>query len=275
MSVRSMLVAVLLYLAVLPAYAQDQKNVDELGIDEKLQRVYELHRVGETVSLKPHEFRFNFGVAYAFEDKSEIGIHSSSRSLALQSSFAYGITDWLETSVTVPVQWNQSRIETPDATLEQTSIGGLGDVSVQMIVTLPVKAFELTGIFGLTLPTGRDGIGQPGIRSRLGLNVATVLRPAFLFGGLAWEHDWKTGLNGINYVGGVGFYLNHSLSAGLELSGTRFLNPPRGGIYDTASATVQISYQITPNLGLTPYMSFGLTKSAPDVAVGFNISRRF
>jgi hypothetical protein len=276
--IRKLFLAVLLsfvILPVLPLYADEPKKIDELGIDEKLQRVYELYRLGETVSLKPRQFRLTVGGAYAFDDKNEIGVHSSNRSLSLQGSLAYGITDWLETSVTVPIGWNQNRLETSDETLVDTSVAGLGDVGFQLIATLPVKAFELTGVFGLTLPTGRKGIGGHGIQSHIGLNVAKVLQPAFLFGGLAWQHDWRTGLNGINYSGGVGFFLNHSLSLGVELSGTRFLNPSRGGIADTAVATLQLSYQITPTLGITPYVSHGLTKSAPDVAFGFSITRRF
>lgn len=271
MGIGSFFLAVLLFLAVLPAYADEPK---ELGLEQKLQRLYELYRAGETVSLKPHESRFSLGVSYAFADKSELGLRTSSRSLVLQSSFAYGITDRVEAAITVPLQWNQDRAETPDSTLGSRILAGLGDLGVRLIATLPVKSFEITGVLGLTFPTGTGGLGESGIRSVLGVNVATIIRPAFLFGGLAWQRDWHTGVNGINYTGGVGFYLNHSLSAGLELSGTRFLNPLRGGIYDTASATVQVSYQITPTLGITPYASHGLTDGTPNI-VGFNISRRF
>ncbi|MDZ4286054.1 MAG: hypothetical protein U1A23_03940, partial [Candidatus Sungbacteria bacterium] len=62
---------VLLSVVVLPVYAEEPK---EIGLDQKLQRLYELYRTGETVSLKPHEFRFDLGVAYAFHDKSELGL---------------------------------------------------------------------------------------------------------------------------------------------------------------------------------------------------------
>jgi outer membrane putative beta-barrel porin/alpha-amylase len=274
-SIRSIVLAVLLSFAVLPAYAEESKKIEELGTDEKLQRLYELYRVGETVSLKPHESLLGLSVAYAFSDKNELGTHTSNSSLSLQGSFAYGITDRLEASVIVPLQWNQNRLETSDTTLVNTSVAGLGDVGVQLLATLPVKAFEMTGVLGITFPTGREGLGQTGIRSLIGLNVATILRPAFLFGSLAWQRDWERDVNGITYTGGIGFYLNYSLSAGLQISGTRFLNPPRGRIHDTASATVQVSYQMTPTFGISPYMSFGLTDSAPNVAIGFNLSQRF
>lgn len=271
MSLRSIFVAVMLSLAVIPAYAEEPT---ELGLEQKLQRLYALYRTGETVSLKPHQYRLDVGVAYTFHDKNDLVLHTSARSLGLQGSFSYGITNRLEAGITVPLQWNQTRIETPDTTLANSSLAGLGDVGVRLIATLPVEAFRLTSIVGLTLPTGRDGIRQPGMRSTLGLNIDTIMRPAFLFGGLAWQRDWHTSVNGITYNGGIGFYLNHSLSAGLHLSGTRFLNPPRGSIYDTASATVQVSYQVTPNLGIIPYVSHGLTDGTPNV-VGFTISRRF
>ncbi len=275
MSTRSVCLAILLFCVALPVYAEEQSSIEEIGLDQKLQRLYELYRAGETVALAPRESRFTLGVAYAFDDRSELGLRTSNRSLALQGSFAYGIVDWLEAGVTVPLQWNQTRLETNDATLANTSVAGLGDVGVQLIATLPVRTFEATGVLGLAFPTGRDGIGEPGVRSHLGLNVATIIRPAFVFGGLAWQRDWYANLDSIVYTGGLGFYLNYLLSAGVELSGTRFLNPPRGGIHDTASATVRISYQATPNVGITPSVSFGLTDSAPDVVVGFTISRRF
>lgn len=273
MSIRSMFLAVLLsLLVVLSAYAGEPR---ELGLEQKLQRLYELYRAGETVSLKSHGSQFYLDVAYGFDEKNELDLRASNRSLTLQGSFAYGITDRVEAAITVPLQWTQTHIETPDTSFGNSSLAGLGDMGVRFIATLPVKLFEMTGVLGLTLPTGRDGIRQPGVRSTLGLNVATILRPAFLFGGLAWQRDWHTGVNGINYNGGVGFYLNHSLSAGLQLSGTRFLNPLRGGIYDTAMAAVQVSYQVTPTLGITPYVSFGLTDSAPDAVIGFHVSWRF
>ena len=274
MNLCSIFLAVLLSFAVLPAFADEPTKIEELGLDQKLQRLYELYRSGETVSLKTHESRFNLGISYAFNDKNDLGLHTSNRSLVLQGSFAYGITDRLEAAISVPMQWNQNRIETPEKIYVHQSLAGLGDMGVRFITTFPVKQFEMTGVFGLAFPTGRAGIGQSGIRSTIGINVAKIVRPAFLFGGLGWQRDWHTGVNGITYSGGVGFYLNHVLSAGMELSGTRFLNPPRSGIYDSASAIVQVSYQLTPTLGITPYVSHGLTDGTPNV-VGFTISRRF
>lgn len=275
MIIQATSLALVLSLAILSAYAEEPKKIEELGNEQKLQRLFELYRVEEIVSLKPREFRFNFDIAYAFDDRNEFGAHISQRSLELQGSFAYGITDWLETVVTVPFQWNQNRVETLNATLASQSLAGLGDMSIRILTALPVKTFGLTGVFNFILPTGRDGLGRPGLRSSFGLNASTTIRPAFLFGGLAWERDWETEVNAITYTGGVGFYLNYALAAGLDMSGTRFLNPPRGGIYDTASATVRVTYQVTPTLGVIPYAVFGLTDSAPDVITGLNLSRRF
>lgn len=272
MGLRSVAVWLVLFSGVvLSAHAAAQKEGEEIGLDQKLTRLYQLHRSGETVSLKPREMRFGLGVAYALDEEAALGVRASNRSLGLQGSFAYGITDWLEWSVGIPVQWDTLRVETADKVLAHQDSAGIGDLNTRFVVALPVRAFELTSVLALTFPTGRSAGGESGIRSSLAINVAKNVRPAFLFGGLTWQRNWEKGRDGIGYAGGLGFYLNHALSAGVALSGTRFLNPPRGGARDVATATLQTSYHVSPSLGITPYVSFGLMDSAPDAIVGFNL----
>lgn len=260
-----------LFLVSVPAHAQEQKEVKELGLDQKLERLYQLYRSGETVSLKSYEMRFGLGIAYALDEETALGIRASSRTLGLQGSFAYGITNWLEAGIAVPLKWNDSRIESSEKSIVHQSIAGIGDVNVRLIANLPIRAFEITPILGISFPTGGESLGESGIQSSLGFNIAKTIRPAFLYMGLAWQRNWHTQRDSIGYTAGFGFYVNHALSVGAELSGTRFLNPPRGGIYDAAVMTLQMSYQATPYLGLTPYVSIGLTDSAPDAVVGANL----
>lgn len=272
MGLRSVAVWLVLFCGVVfSAHAAEQREGDEIGLDQKLARLYQLYRSGETVSLKPREMRFGLGVAYAVDEETALGVRASNRSLGLQGSFAYGITDWLEWGIGIPVQWDTLRVETADKVLARQDSAGIGDLNMRFVVALPVRSFEVTGVLALTFPTGRSAGGESGLWSSLGFNVAKNIRPAFLFGGLVWQRNWETGRDGIGYTGGLGFYLNHALSAGVELSGTRFLHPPRGGTRDVAAATVRASYYITPSFGIAPYVSFGLTDSAPDAIVGFHL----
>lgn len=253
------------------AYAEEAKEPKELGLDQKLERLYQLYRAGETISLKPREVRFSLGVAYAVDEEVLPGVRASRRSLGLQGALAYGLTDWLEAGISVPVKWDTLRVESTDTVLAREGSAGIGDIGTRFIAKLPVRAFEMTGILALTFPTGKDALGERGMQSSFGINIAKTIRPAFLFGGLAWQRNWQTARDGIVYTGGMGFYLNHALSAGVELAGTRLLNPPRGGAHDMATATIQVSYQMSSSLGITPYVSFGLTDSAPDAVIGFNV----
>lgn len=254
--------------------AQENK-VESIAIEQKLQRLFELHRVGETVSLSKREMRFNLGVAYVVEDDNALGLNISSNSLNLTGTFAYGITDWFEAAMSVPLRWDAARAESPDQRIGDRSLVGLGGLGVRLIAALPTRFFETTAILSISLPTGRKEFEADRLQTVLGLNVAKVMRPAFVFGGLAWLHDWDRGINGIQYTGGVGFFLNHSLSLGFEVEGTRFINPQRGRPFDVVSATTRLTYQATPTFAVAPHISMGLTESAPDVVVGANLLWRF
>ena len=275
MRIQCLVLTVLLTLVSSIAFAGDAKNGEEIGLDQKLQRLYELYRVGDTVSLKPHEFRLGIGLSYSGDSSEQLGVRLSSQTLATQVSLAYGITPWLEAAVSVPFQMGEQHLESTDKKLLDRRIVGVGGIGLRLISTIPTKTFETTAIFGVNFPTGDDRLGGNITQTTVGLNVAKILQPAFIFGGLSWERDWKNNTNGIGYNAGIGFYLNHYLSAGLEFSGVRILNPPKGGVYDTLSATVRLSYQATPSFGITPYLSHGLTPNAPDFVVGTSLQWRF
>jgi hypothetical protein len=253
------------------ASAAELQEIKEIGIEQKLERLYQLYRSGEVTTLKPREMRLGVSASYAVNEDNALGIRASAREFALQGSFALGVADWLEAGINVPLKWNEFRIETTDKTIAGESIAGIGDISTRFIAKLPVRIFEAVSILSLTLPTGTKSLDEPGVRSSLGFNVATMIRPAFVYGGFAWQRNWEDGRHGIGYKAGFGFYLNHSLSAGAELSGTRFLNPPKGGIYDVLAMTLQLSWQATRSIGVTPHMSMGLTGSAPDALMGITL----
>lgn len=222
----------LMLVNIMVAFAEKPADPEEIGIDQKLQRLYELYRVGETVSLRPREFRFGLGAAYMVDDSDQLGVRFSSRGLTAQASLAYGITNWLEAAVNFPLQWSEQHVESRENRLLNRNIVGVGQAGLKLITTVPTDGFETTGIIGINFPTSDERFGSNAVRTSVGFNVAKVLQPAFVFGGLSWERDWKQSGDGIGYAAGLGFYLNHYLSAGLELTGVRMLNPSRGGIYD-------------------------------------------
>ncbi len=263
------------FLAFTPTGNAEQEKPVALGLDQKLERLYELYRAGETVSLLRREMRFNLGFAYSVQDDNVLGLQSSGNTATLHGTFALGIANWLEAAVSIPFQWHESRIETPGERLADSSELGIGGASIRLIAALPTKAFETSMVASFTLPTGDRAFEADRFHSLIGINIAKVMRPAFVFGGLAWQRDWDQTLDGVLYSGGVGFFLNHTLSLGVEIGGTRFLDPPLGHPYDTASATTRVTYQATPSFGLAPFVNIGLTDSAPDSTIGANLFWRF
>lgn len=266
---------ILCWLLLVHSDVAAQEAIETIGLDQKLERLYELYRAGETVSLARNEKRFNLSVAYAAEDQNMLGIQASGSSLTLSGAFAYGFANTLELEVTVPLRWDASRIESLEERLADESVFGLGGVGVRLIAALPTKGFETTAIFSLSLPTGLKEFEADHLSSLIGINVAKVMRPAFVFGGLAWQHDWSKGIDALAYSGGAGFFLNHTLSLGIEVGGIRYVNPQIGGAYDTISATTRVTYQATPSFGIAPFLGVGLTDSASDAMVGANLFWRF
>lgn len=260
------------------AFAEDAPKTDiskEIGLEQKLTRVYDLYRRGDAVSLKSSETQLGIGLSYSTSENNTLGLRQNMRAFSTQAFASRGIGHGMELSVAVPFTVQSQRAETTDSVLGSKTFSGFGDPTLRLLGTLPTKDFTTTALFAATLPFGADGLSRRETHTSLGINVNKVLRPAFVSGGLSWEQDWKSGVSGVGYNLGFGFFLNHALSLGGGINGIMALNPKMGAPRDLASFGLKVAYQTTPDFGVVASTNFGLTADTPQVAIGATAYWRF
>jgi hypothetical protein len=247
----------------------------EIGMEQKLERVYDLYRKGDVVSLKKSETQVGVGIAYTTSNKEIFGLRQSGRSFSTQVIASRGIGAGMEVSVALPYMANSQRVETPDHVLSNITVSGIGDPTLRIIGALPTKEVSTTAIFAVTLPVGMKGLSRDEIHTSLGVSWSKVIRPAFVSGGLSWERDWKSDVNGLGYNAGVGFFLNHALSVGGEISGVIGIDPKKGTSRDQTTLGLKVAYQTTPDFGIVASVNFGVATDTPNVTVGVTSYWRF
>ncbi|MDO8603815.1 MAG: hypothetical protein Q7K40_00145 [bacterium] len=250
-------------------------NQDELGMDQKLARVYDLYRKGDTVSLKPSEMQMGVGVAYTTSNKETFGLRQSARTLSTQVFASRGIGSGMEVSVSVPYLAQSQRVETSSEALARNELYGIGDPTVRVMKILSTKEVSTTGILSVSLPWGKDELSRRETHTSLGASWSKVLRPAFITGGLTWERDWKSDVNGLGYNAGLGFFLNHALSVGGELSGVAVLNPKMGATRDSMALGLKVAYQTVPDFGVVVLTNFAVATDTPQSTIGVTTYWRF
>ncbi len=277
---KSKLVAMFALLVATTAFADETTasktaSQEELGMDQKLARVYDLYRKGDSVSLKPSEMQMGIGLAYTTSNKETLGLRQSARTLTTQMFASRGIGDGMEISVAVPYIAQSQRVETPGTVLANSTVSGVGGPTIRFIDTLSTKEVSTTAIFSATLPTGKDTLSRNETHTSMGASWSKVLRPAFVSGGLTWERDWKSKVNGFGYNAGLGFFLNHALSVGGEIAGVVTLNPKVGMARDSTTVGIKVAYQTTPDFGIVGLVNIGVATDTPQATVGVTTYWRF
>lgn len=263
---------------VCPVAAQSEESaqsVAPLGIEEKLENVYNLYRTGDVVTLGKREVRAELELGYALQESRVFGMQETARTLATIGTLAYGVTSGTELSLSVPVTYREQTAEDTSATYVDEHAVGLGDVELGLAAAIPVPWVSTTGLVSVTLPTATDDLGHNGVTTSIGFSVDKVMQPAFVYGGLSWLRDWDQSMDAVGYRTGIGFFLNYALSVGAELDGSYLINPVQGMAQDTLALVGRVGYQATPSFGLTPSVGVGLTESAPDVTLGLRLAWKF
>lgn len=252
-----------------------QADDEELGMSQKLERVYDLYRKGNVVSLKPSEWQMGVGASYSTSTNSTIELMQSSRSIATPVFVGRGIGDGMEASVSMPYIVSNQHVETSSGTLFNDRSSGYGDPTLRFIKMFPQKGMSAAAVFAATLPVGSNKLSNKETHTSLGINLSKVLRPAFVSGGLTLERDWKSSINGIGYSAGLGFFLNHALSVGGDISGLAVLNPKPGMTRDATTVGVKAAYQTDPDVGIVVSANFGVGTNTPSTTVGVSTYWRF
>jgi len=265
-------------LATSTVFAEDAPQTgepNELAIDQKLARVYDLYRKGDAVSLKPSEMQLDISVAGTVGSKETLGILQSTRGVSSQFSVSRGIGRGTEISLALPLQATSMRAETADQVIEHKTLFGIADPTIRILHTLPTKEVSTTAIFAATLPVGKRELSDNGFHTSIGANWSKVFRPAFVSGGLTWERDWRNRTNGVGYNAGAGFFLNHALSVGGEVSGVAMLNQKQGRTRDNTMLGIKVAYQSTPDFGIIGSVHFGVGTDSPRTTIGISTNWRF
>lgn len=275
MKVKLIAVCALLFVAMSASAGEAITNQDELGMNQKLARVYDLYRKGDAVSLKPNEMMMGVGIAYTTGSTDMFGIRQSVRALNTQVFASRGFGSGMEVSVSLPYIAQSQRAEMAGTTLESKTISGFGDPTIRMMKMLQTKDVGTTGILSVTLPQGDHELSRKETHTSLGASWSKVLRPAFVTGGLTWERDWKSNANGLGYNAGLGFFLNHALSVGGEVAGVVALNPQVGAVRDTTAIGFKVAYQAMPDFGVVVMTNFGVATDTPQSTIGVTTYWRY
>lgn len=267
------LVTGILVSALASAEENTQKN-QEIGLEQKLARVYELYQKGDAVSLQSHESQVGIGIAYSLRDTEMLGVRESSRILTTQAYLSHGLGKGVEISVALPYLVASEVIATIDTILAKQNIAGIGDSTLRLIKEIPNKESGIAVIIAVSFPWGARELSRNEIRSSLGTNWSKVVRPAFISSGLSWERDFENRVNGIGYRAGLGFFLNHALSIGGELVGVIKLNPEMGSVRDSLTPGIKVAYQTRPDFGTVTTVNLGQTNDVP-TTVGITTYWRF
>ena len=275
LSLFSLLCVSTVFAEEIPATTNKPDETKEIGMDQKLKSAYDLYRRGDAVSLKPSETMLGLGLSYSLNDKNTLGYRESSRIIGMQAFASHGLGHGMELSVSAPFAFQTQQTETTGSIHGKTSVAGFGDPTIRLMGTLPTKDFTTTAYLSASLPFGNDLLSRGGAYTSLGINFNKVLRPAFVSGGLSWDHDWKSGVEGVGYNIGGGFFLNHELSIGGGLNGVVMINPKPGFAHDLAAFSIKAAYQATPDFGVVGSVNFGLTADTPQTVVGINAYWKF
>lgn len=275
MKAKLIAICVLLFVSISASAEEPTINQDELGMNQKLARVYDLYRKGDAVSLKPNEMMMGVGMAYTTANTNTFGIQQSARALNTQVFASRGFGSGMEVSVSLPYIAQSQRVETAGTILESKNVSGFGDPTIRMMKMFQTKDVGTTGILSVTLPQGNSELSRKETHTSLGASWSKVLRPAFVTGGLTWERDWKSNTNGLGYNAGLGFFLNHALSVGGEVAGVVALNPKVGAVRDTTTLGIKVAYQTTPDFGVVVMTNFGVATDTPQSTIGVTTYWRF
>lgn len=255
-----------------PALADEAvpRASEELAVNQKLERVYDLYRRDTVAMLKRGDVQVGVGAAYATQNGQSSELNLSARAFNAQLFVAVGVTESLEASITLPFVASSQRTNVGYVVLGKQSESGLGDPSLRLVKMVGSTGGNLSLILAATLPMGRKTLSSDETHTSLGLAWSKVLRPAFVSAGMAWERDWTSRRNGLSYQMGVGLFVNHAVSLGVEVAGVAVLNPKVGEVRDDSTLGLRLAYQVEPGFGLVVQATYATSSPQPQTTLGIN-----
>ncbi|MCB9938119.1 MAG: hypothetical protein H6823_07750 [Planctomycetaceae bacterium] len=260
-----------------------------------------------TLVLEPGMLQIDAGLLYAWQQSQLITVLPPgvpvfelvrNRNFIVPLSFRYGLTSKVETFLSVPL--GLGIVERADPLYHDVTMRGpLGDISggfVFEVARAHGEMPDITATFTATAPTGGDPVFGRNVATvgsgfwslSAGLNFVKSYDPVALFGSFGLRHDFQEDVFGGNivqpgetfyYSYGAAFGVNNDISFTATFSGAYQGRTQLNGTAIPNSSSEPMSLRlglvrrVKSDLRMQPFISFGLTPSAPDASLGVVFTR--
>jgi hypothetical protein len=281
-------------LAVRAQPPKDDRDVREEA--EATQRAMDIFLRGEKVLIRRGEWGLDLTSFYS-TDTRDVFVESGAgvglakvRTRFVESALIarYGLLNNLELDLRIPFVYGNQEIDS-GASRRHTDQAGLGDVSGSLRyqvwhegagtpdVILSVEGKSRTGDEPL-LGTGHWNAGAT-------IALVKTLDPIVFFGQVGYnvtlERDGRDPGDEVLYQLGIGYSLNDRVSLSTQLIGAVVGDARQDGRtlqrsnLDIISVQLSVTARATRHVFIEPTVTFGISKDAPDVIVGFSVLYRF
>lgn len=255
-------------------------EAEEIGVQEKVKKAYELYLQDQSVTLEKKSWRMGLDFSYTSNKRSILFTEQEARVAQSGLSINYGLTDKIELFGRVPIVYeNYTLRNILTAEKQNLSDTNLGNINLGVNATLFrfANGPTITWQTAVMLPTytGKFMTSKTAISS--GLTIYQDFDPAFLYGGISGSKTFGGNqFDGINYHAGLGFSLNHRLALGMELNGGyNFGRQLLAANREHASLAARATFVLNQKNLIQPSVSFGLNENTPDFTLGLQWTRRF
>ena len=261
-------------------FASTASANEEIGVQEKLKKAYELYLQDQSVTLSKKSWRMGFDFSYMSNEKSFLFTQQESRLVQSGVSVNDGLTDRIELFGRVPIVYENYTFRDIFSGDKQNLSGvNLGNITLGANVTLfRVKnGPTVTWQSAFLAPTYTGNFLTSKSAVSTGLTVYQDFDPAFLYGGLSGTKTiGGNQFDGFGYHAGFGFSLNHRLALGTEISGGyNFGQQMFFANREYAQLTGRATFVLSQKNLIQPSVSFGLNENTPDYILGMQWTRRF
>ena len=254
-----------------------------------------------TVLLRPGVKEFEVDLTYLSNQFSAAIYNARFRQVQVPLAFRIGIVDGLEGSVAMPLIYSKQEISfAQESTTQDTT--GIGDTLFGVnyeILKETARWPDITTVLRVRAPTGdvpneEDlSTGSGNWAGSFGFQFTKTTDPIVLFWGLLYTHAWSTSYffndavydvqpgDEIDYNFGFGFAVNEDVSLSAEVLGGYQWETELNGQKASGTSTEPVSlrgaltYRLSRNSYLEPFLRMGLNNEAPDFIIGVATTHRF
>lgn len=253
---------------------------EEIGVQEKIKKAYELYLQDQSVTLSKKSWRMSLDISYMSNEKSFLFTQQENRVVQTGVSANYGLTDRIELFGRVPIVYENHTFRDMFSSEKQNLSGtNLGNITLGANVTLfkvkngPTITWQ-TAFLAPTY-TGKFLTSKSAITT--GLTIYQDFDPAFLYGGLSGTKTIDGNqFDGFGYHAGFGFSLNHRLALGTEINGGyNFGQQMFFANREFSQLTGRATFVLSQKDLIQPSVSFGLNENTPDFNLSMQWTRRF